>query len=170
MADTPTEWQADMAGLRAEIAVLRASIATEVRPRRLVVVDEHGAERITTFINENYAEISVEWPLEESREGVTVALVADNDGHAGLNVTVCGNIAASVMGSDELDLAAKPQERRGTAEITLHDERHYRYIGDDGWKESPSKPYLQVDPEQGLTLRANAQDIRGRAVIQVPMA
>jgi len=49
----------EVAALRAELAQLRVDLAGEVRTRSLVVVDEHGEERITTMISERQTALMI---------------------------------------------------------------------------------------------------------------
>ncbi len=49
----------EVAALRVELAQLRVDLAGEVRTRSLVVVDEHGAERITTTIDERHTALMI---------------------------------------------------------------------------------------------------------------
>ena len=45
--------------LHAELAAFRAELASEVRTRRLVVVDDAGAERICTDVNDTFTELQI---------------------------------------------------------------------------------------------------------------
>lgn len=47
----PHDLEAQVVELRAELAALRAELATEIRTRRVVIVDEAGEERITTRVD-----------------------------------------------------------------------------------------------------------------------
>ncbi len=49
----------EMDRLRAEVAELRDSLRSEVRTRRLVVVDDNGAERIASEVTGRWAELAV---------------------------------------------------------------------------------------------------------------
>ena len=52
----------EIAELRAELATLRAALAGEVRTRRLVVVDEHGEERIVARAGADTTMLSLSSP------------------------------------------------------------------------------------------------------------
>lgn len=55
LTNDPIDWlRADVAELRAEIVKMRTELSTEVRTRRLVVVDEAGNDRIATDINSHH--------------------------------------------------------------------------------------------------------------------
>lgn len=90
--------------LRAEVADLRASLASEVRTRRLVVVDEHDVERIYTEQREFAVVLNVTWPTAGGHASVA-SLYAD-DGAAGISVTCAETIVADLCGIVGEDLNA----------------------------------------------------------------
>jgi uncharacterized protein YrzB (UPF0473 family) len=108
--------RAEIAELRLELAALRDQLATEVRTRRIVVVDEQGRERVYSSVGDHYSQIHVafsENPDQERDLGRScVTLYAgdesDEDGCASaqVDVVVDGNAVAtmygSVVGSDRL--------------------------------------------------------------------
>jgi molybdopterin converting factor small subunit len=106
--------------LRAEVAALRDSLAVEVRTARLVVVDDNGAERIHTFVNDNHASLTVEWPMEATDNMASVVLEACDEGVAGLVVMICGDSVASIQGLDRLN-EEQPTKRRTSGHVEVVD-------------------------------------------------
>ena len=72
-----------------EITKLRQDLAAEVRTNRLVVVDEHGIERILTRVSADFAELVVASPTHDGPRVVITASTEDGD-ESTVTVTASG--------------------------------------------------------------------------------
>lgn len=144
-------WQSAVDALKTEVAELRAQLATEVRTRRLVVVDDAGNERIYTEVNEGYASLEVTWgsrnaaDFEHEEEHMSAYLVAG--GSLGVCLSSRGNVIGEMV--------------RGG------DDRAYISLEKDSTTDSE---YLELDVNNGLVLRHRPSNAAmAQAVMQAIM-
>lgn len=135
-----TRMAAAVSSLRAELAELRRQLATEVRTRRLVVIDPKGFERVVAETTDDYGAVSVVSP-----EGCHVSLVADEqsaepsaelflsgggNGAGRFGVIGYGEYVVNEQGHHRVD----PETADWRASVTIHapqrDER-FRDVGLD---------------------------------------
>ncbi|CAN5531044.1 hypothetical protein BH10ACT1_BH10ACT1_33460 [soil metagenome] len=98
----------EVATLRAELALIRREVAAEVRTRRLVVVDEDGAERVSTRISDTLTILEVEAPPNGNQAAVQLAAAwdeGDDDegrpiGHSCVSVSTKGFPGAQLLAID----------------------------------------------------------------------
>lgn len=77
-----------IAGLRREVAALRAELAEEVRTRSVVVVDADGYERVRLRAETTYASVSVNSRSDSGERTCTEVFALDPDGADGAYVGV----------------------------------------------------------------------------------
>lgn len=96
---------------RAELAELRASLAGEVRTRRIVVVDDEGRERLYSTVQPKWTELVIEHPYE-TRSGPKVTVAADG---------AHNRAAVNVWADDEVGVGIEAMLLEGAldAEVTI---------------------------------------------------
>lgn len=138
--------------LRTELAALRLEIATEVRTRRLVVVDEHGAPAITSRVEELYAGIEVEWCNTEGYSAVAQMYASNSSGgEAGFAVIAADEVVAHLIGEIDSHGEDNGRETLCTTHGTL-------YVAQRGWAGRSAEPDSSIDIDSrfgvdGLTTR-----------------
>lgn len=102
---TVAELAQEVEALRRQVAALTHQIATEIRTRRLVVVDENGGERIYTDVTPDSAQLAVDVgePSDcgKHRARTLLLVEADDEGAltADLHIVLAGDSAA-IFGGD----------------------------------------------------------------------
>jgi hypothetical protein len=85
----------EVASLRTEVELLRAALATEVRTRRLVVVDPDGREAFTVFADVGVAELALSAGSDD--DAPVVLLTASYE----LSETGTATVTAATAGREE---------------------------------------------------------------------
>ena len=163
----------EVADLRQQLDDHRKELATEVRTRRLVVVDEAGREVIHTNILKHAAQFTVEWPHEDRdhedprHEGTRrsyVLLQADTEGE------VCGGQSHIYMGSDEVMGVALHAESviRDKHRVVRGSLDARRSTGDAAGREMPTlERVVSVRPASIDALGRDYTDLRGTVRFEV---
>ena len=123
--------------LTSKIAQLQHSVSTEVRTRRIVVVDAEGAERIYSEIGSGeggYAQLRVEWHGAEPWEMSSAVLQASNEisdaGEAYVYVMAgAENSVAEMRAYADRETQDDPRSRL-VSHGTVSAEEHSQYTGD----------------------------------------
>lgn len=105
--------------LGSQLATFRSQLSSEVRTRRLVVVDDEGQELVYTNTYNSWVEFVVEWPGEDPDNATVKLSAAADDGlYGAVAVWIGGNPAADLIArlGDSEDTLGR---RRVTTDLTL---------------------------------------------------
>jgi hypothetical protein len=135
--------------LRNEIGAMREQLATEVRTKRLVVVDDQGREVIRTKITDSQVELRAEWGDEDGPAGATAMLhagdeLAEGQYDAGYAVSADGNIIGWLWGSSSVcESDVDVREREGRPTLSRESTRRH----------DQSERHMAVEPDATRTSR-----------------
>jgi hypothetical protein len=177
---TDADLAAEVAALRADLEALRAELATEVRTRSLVVVDDAGDERISTFIDDEFTRLEVRISDDGNAFGdddprdayVTIDAQLDTVGTRDGKPAVVAQVMCTT-GTDAFAILKQRTTRTGTgrhrtiidrATLCLMQQRSQACY-EDGVVNTAAKSSIDIGP-QGVVERAVGDEVIAYAPMQ----